>query len=87
MNGIFTRRTPLNNYPESLSTEKKKLLYDASLETLNRLYEKCYEERIPRSALIDALEGEIFKKTIKANHWKIDRIFRLEPKKQKRESR
>lgn len=86
MNGIFKRKTSNKNYTDLLSPEKQKLLHDASLGTLNKLYEKCYEEGIPRGALIDALEKEIYLKTIKEENWKIDYVYWLKkffPKKKK----
>ena len=77
MNRIFKRRKPVKHYPEELTPEKLKLLNDASLQTLNRLYERCYEEGIARGPLIDAIEKEIFLKTIKEERWHIDRIYWL----------
>jgi hypothetical protein len=55
MNGKFKRRKPIKHYPEEVSPDKLKRLHEASLETLNKLYERCYEEGIPRCALIDAI--------------------------------
>ncbi|HNZ89362.1 MAG TPA: hypothetical protein PKV22_06450 [Paludibacteraceae bacterium] len=78
MNNYFKRRTPINNAPETLSPKKRKLLHDANLEELMKLYEKCYEERIPRCTLIDVIENEIYQKTLEKNQWRIDRGYRLE---------
>lgn len=77
MNRMFTRRKPQNNELESLSPEIRKLLHDASLQTLRKLYEKCCEEKISYGALIDAIEKEIYLKTIREENWKIDRIYWL----------
>ena len=49
-----------------------------NLEELMKLYEKCYEERIPRCTLIDVIENEIYQKTLEKNQWRIDRGYRLE---------
>ena len=84
MNGILRRRTTIKYYSDTLSPEKRKLLHDANLEALNELYERCYEEGIPRNALIDAIEKEIYIKTIKEGNWKIDRIYRPEPRSKRR---
>lgn len=86
MNRMFTRRTPQNNERESLDPEIRKLLHDASLQTLKKVYAKCREEKIPYDALIDAIEKEIYQKTIKEENWRVDRIYRLEkfvPKKKR----
>ena len=60
-----------------MSPEKRKLIHGASLDTLKKLYEKCYEERLPRSALINEIEKEIFRKTYNEKTMKIDRIYKL----------
>ena len=78
MNRKFRRGTRLNDDLKSVSPEKRKLLHDASLDTLKKLYEKCYEENIPFGALIDAIEKEIYRKTIDESNVKIDRIYKLE---------
>lgn len=78
MSRTFRRRTPVNDDLESVSPEKRKILHDASLNTLKKLYEKCYEARIPSSALIDVIEKEIYIKTIHESGIKIDRIYLLE---------
>ena len=78
MSGIFRIRTPLNDELESVSPEKRKILHDASLGTLKKLYEKCYEARIPFGVLIDAIEKELYVKTTNESGVKIDRIYLLE---------
>jgi beta-lactamase class A len=65
------------NYQESLNSEKKKMIREASLQTLKKVYEKCREAGIPRDALIDAIETEIFRKTFNNNTMKIDHIYWL----------
>ena len=86
MSRTFRRRTPVNDELESVSPEKRKILHDASLDTLKKLYEKCYEARIHFCPLIDAIEKEIYIKTINESDLKADRIYFLEkfvPKKKK----
>ena len=78
MNRMFTRRTPNNHHKESLSPDKRKMINEASLEALKRVYAKCCEEGIPKNALIDAIETEIFRKTFNKNTMKIERIYKLE---------
>ena len=78
MNRKFRRRTRLSDDLKYVSPEKRKLLHDASLDTLKKLYEKCYEENIPFGTLIDAIEKEIYRKTIDESNVKIDRIYKLE---------
>lgn len=85
MNRMF-RRTPSNDFDDSVSQEDKKMLQAASLQALKKVYEKCCEEKIPYGALIDAIEKEIYLKTIKEENWKIDRIYWLKkfvPKKKR----
>jgi hypothetical protein len=86
MSRISRRRIPLNDDLEPLSEQKRKMLHDASLDTLKKLYEKCYEEKIPFCPLIDAIEKEIYIKIIDESGLKADRIYFLEkfvPKKKK----
>ncbi|HNZ88912.1 MAG TPA: hypothetical protein PKY32_09460 [Smithellaceae bacterium] len=78
MNNYIKRRKPINNAPETLSPEKRKLLHEAKLEELMKLYEKCYAEGIPRCTLIDVIEKEIYEKTIEKKQWRIDRGYKLE---------
>ena len=78
MNRMFKKRTPRNDVQDSISPEIRKLLQDASLQTLKKVYAKCSEEKVPYGALIDAIEKEIYLKTIKTENWKIDRIYRLQ---------
>lgn len=78
MKGTFKKIDPIEYHSEELSPEKQILLREANLQTLIRLYERCYKEGIPWCALIDAIEKEIYLKTIKEIRWKIDCIYRLE---------
>lgn len=78
MIGSLRRRADKENLQESLSPEKRKTLHDASLNTLIKLYEKCYEAKVPKGALIDAIEKEIYQKYLKAGNFKIDRVYKLE---------
>ena len=60
------------------SPEEQKILHDADLNTLKKLYQKCKMGNLPYGDLINAIEKEIYKKSFTENKIKIDRIYKLE---------
>lgn len=60
------------------SPEQRKILHDADLNTLKKLYQKCKRENLPYGDLINGIEKEIYQKYFKENNIKVDRIYKLE---------
>lgn len=64
-------------YKNSLKPEIIKALRDADRNTLNKIYERCYEKRVPKGVLTDAIEKEIYHKYFIENNIKADHIYKL----------
>ena len=61
----------------SWSQENIKILKEADLNTLKKYYEKCYEKKVPKGDLINAIEEEIHQRYFKENNIKADHIYKL----------
>jgi septal ring factor EnvC (AmiA/AmiB activator) len=75
---IYREIRETENSQNLLSAEQRKILHDADLDTLKKLYRKCKREKVPYGDLVSAIEEEIYQKYFKENNIKVDRIYKLE---------
>lgn len=68
----------IRNTEPRLSPEQRKILDDADLETLKKLYRECWKERVPYGDLVCALEREIYRKWIEKHKPIVKRIYKLD---------
>jgi hypothetical protein len=76
---IYKELREIENTETQLSLEQRKILHDADLDTLKKLYRKCQKERVPYGDLVIELEKEIYRKWIKETKIEADRIYKIDP--------
>jgi hypothetical protein len=67
-----------NYSSDLLSPEKSQILEEADLETLCEFFRMCQKQKMPRNALVNEIEKQIYKKWIMESNYHADYIYKLD---------